>query len=200
MSKNVYKLDPLPPQNLHYISYNCLHFSAGAFYPHLMGCPGGQGYTHDLARLIDFAISDSTSTVLSTLITKTTHLQGRWSVSFFLKRLKMYGMWMGRAGQSNSLCGTKTDIDEVCVWSLVVVRWNRKGRNMWPNAAVGNESETSDLSTSLEEFIAAIQCFVLWGVMIFMCMYVYYISSAHTYAHILHYYILYYNIIYIIFP
>ena len=31
---------------------------------------------------------------------------------------------------------------------------------MWLNAAVGNESETSDLSTSLEEFIAAIQCSV----------------------------------------
>ena len=52
------------------------------------GCSGGQGYAHDLARLIDFAISDRTSTVLSTLITKTTHLQGRWKVSFFLEKVK----------------------------------------------------------------------------------------------------------------
>ena len=66
------------------------------------GCPGEQGYTHDLARLIDFAISDSTLTVLSTLITKTTHLQGRWRVSFFWKRLKMYGMWMGLIFQGRS--------------------------------------------------------------------------------------------------
>ena len=42
---------------------------------------------------------------------------------------------------------------------------------MWPNAAVGNESETSDLSTSLEEFIAAIQCLVRGAVLIFIYAY-----------------------------
>ena len=116
MSKNAYKLNPPPPQNFHYVSYNYLHASCrGLLILMGWGCPGGQGYTHDLARLIDFAISDRTSTVLSTLITKTTHLQGRWRVSFFWKRLKMYGMWMGRAGQSNSLCGTKTDWWSLCV-------------------------------------------------------------------------------------
>ena len=39
MSKNVYKLNPPSPQNLHYVLYNCLHLSAGASYPHLMGMP-----------------------------------------------------------------------------------------------------------------------------------------------------------------
>ena len=39
MSKNVYKLNPPSPQNSHYVLYNCLHLSAGASYPHLMGMP-----------------------------------------------------------------------------------------------------------------------------------------------------------------
>ena len=150
---------------------HCIIVQQGLLILMAWGYPGGQGYTHDLARSIDFAISDSTSTVLSTLITKETHIQGRWRVSFYLEvffekvknvrnvdgpgRSEQLIMWDGNR-LMKFVCEAwwwwdETEKEETCgqtqLWAMnlrhLIFQLHRK------------------------KIIAAIQCFVLWGVMIF---------------------------------